>query len=360
MPRGIAPPTAGDLAFLFLLSAIWGSSFLFIKVAVVHIPPVTLTTLRLVVAAIILCAYGSLRGQRIPSTARAWRPYLVIALFGNAFPFTLVGIGELKIDSGQAAVLLGAMPLFTLVLAHYFAPRSAPQGKEGGNKSDEPITRRRIAGLMVGLGGILVLVLPTTIPGARFTGSMLFQIAVVVAALSYAIATVYGRRLAHVSPLLITTASTVVAAAIMIPTSLILDGEWVRGLVAGTSGMPGPAALASAGMLGVLCTAGAGIIFFHLLGRTGATFTSQINYLIPAFGVMWGFLLLDETLSWHLAVALGLIIAGISLTRGGGGTGAWNASPVPFMATVAARISGTDESGPDGSGKSGAEESDPK
>ena len=75
---------------------------------------------------------------------------------------------------------------------------------------------------------------------------------------------------------------------------------------------------------------------------------------------MWGFLLLDETLSWHLAVALGLIIAGISLTRGGGGTGAWNASPVPFMATVAARISGTDESGPDGSRKSGAEESDPK
>jgi len=324
-------------------------------VAVVHIPPVTLTTLRLVVAAIVLCIYGSLRGQHIPGTARAWRPYLVIALFGNAFPFTLVGIGELKINSGQAAILLGAMPLFTLVLAHYFAPRSAPQGKGGGDKSDEPITRRRIAGLMMGFGGIFVLVLPTTIPGARFTDSMLFQMVVVMAALSYAIATVYGRCLAHVSPLLITTASTVVAAAIMIPASLILDGEWVRGLVAGTTGMPGATALASAGILGVLCTAGAGIIFFHLLGRTGAAFTSQINYLIPAFGVMWGFLLLDEALSWHLAAALGLIIAGISLTRGSGGTGVRNASPPPFTATVAARISGTNESG-----ENGAEESDPK
>jgi uncharacterized membrane protein len=155
-----------------------------------------------------------------------------------------------------------------------------------------------------------------------------------------------------VSPLLITTASTVVAAAIMIPASLIFDGKWVRGLVTGTTGMPGTAALASAGMLGVLCTAGAGIIFFRLLGRTGATFTSQINYLVPAFGVMWGFLLLDETLSWHLATALGLIIAGISLTRSGGGTAARNASPPPFMATVAARISGMDESGPGGPNES--------
>ena len=82
--------------------------------------------------------------------------------------------------------------------------------------------------------------------------------------------------------------------------------------------MPGMAALASAAMLGVLCTAGAGIIFFRLLGRTGATFTSQINYLIPAFGVLWGFLFLSESLSWTLAAALGLIIAGIALTRSRG------------------------------------------
>ena len=93
MPRGIATPTAGDVAFLFLLSAIWGASFLFIKVAVAHIPPVSLTALRLVVAGVLLCAYGRLRGQRLPREARAWRPYLVIALFGNAFPFTLVAVG---------------------------------------------------------------------------------------------------------------------------------------------------------------------------------------------------------------------------------------------------------------------------
>ncbi|MBL6936103.1 MAG: EamA family transporter [Alphaproteobacteria bacterium] len=305
MPRGLAAPSAGDLAFLFLLSAIWGSSFLFIKVAVVHIPPVSLTALRLVVAGIILCAYGFFRGQRMPAQARAWRPYLVIALFGNAFPFTLVGIGELEIDSGQAAILLGAMPIFTLLLAHYFT-------------HDEPITPRRALGIMVGLGGILVLVIPTTTPGAQFSGGMLFKLAVVMAALSYAIATVYGRRLAHVSPLLITTASTLVAAVIMVPASLILDKQWLGALVAGTTAMPGMAALASAAMLGVLCTAAAGIIFFHLLGRTGATFTSQINYLIPAFGVLWGFLFLSESLSWNLAAALGLIISGIALTRSRG------------------------------------------
>lgn len=302
MPRGLATPTAADVAFLFLLSAIWGASFLFIKVAVAHIPPVTLTALRLVVAGVLLCAYGRLRGQRLPREAREWRPYVVIALFGNAFPFTLVAVGELEIGSGHAAILLGVMPLFTLVLAHRFAPRD-----QGG----EPITPRRALGIMVGLGGIVVLVGPK----AQFTGGMLAQLAVVLAAFSYAVATVYGRRLAHVSPLLITTASTVAAAAVMVPASLILDGEWVRGLATWT---PDAAALGAAGMLGVLSTAAAGIIFFHLLGRTGATFTSQINYLIPAFGVMWGFLFLSETLSWHLAAALGLILAGIALTRGGG------------------------------------------
>ncbi len=338
MPRGLAAPSAGDLAFLFLLSAIWGSSFLFIKVAVVHIPPVSLTALRLVVAGIILCAYGFFRGQRMPGTAREWRPYLVIALFGNAFPFTLVGIGELEIDSGQAAILLGAMPIFTLILAHYFT-------------HDEPLTRRRILGIMVGFGGILVLVLPTTMPETTFTGSILFKLAVVMAALSYAIATVYGRRLAHVSPLLITTASTVTAAVIMVPASLVLDKQWLGALMAGTTAMPGVAALASAGMLGILCTAGAGIVFFHLLGRTGAAFTSQINYLIPAFGVLWGFLLLGESLSWNLAAALGLILGGIALTRGGGETN----SPAPFLPSVAVRISGTDEAG-----ENGAEENDPE
>lgn len=305
MPRGLAAPSAGDVAFLFLLSAIWGSSFLFIKVAVVHIPPVSLTTLRLLVAGIILCVYGFFRGQRLPGTARAWRPYLVIALFGNAFPFTLVGVGELEIDSGQAAILLGAMPIFTLILAHYFA-------------HDEPLTPRRALGIMVGLSGILVLVLPTMESEEQFTGSILFKLAVVMAALSYAIATVYGRRLSHVSPLLITTASTVTAAAIMVPASLILDKQWLGALVAGTTATPGVAALGAAVMLGVLCTAAAGIIFFRLLGRTGATFTSQINFLIPAFGVLWGFLLLGESLSWNLAVAMTLILGGIALTRGGG------------------------------------------
>lgn len=277
---------------------------MFIKIGVETIPPPTLTAIRLVTAAAIMGVYVAIRGLRVPGIWggwwRKWTPYVVIAIFGNAVPFTLIGWAEERIDSGLAAILIGTMPVFTLLLAHRFT-------------RDERLTVRKVLGIALGLTAVIMLSGYEAIAGLG--GHLLAQLAVIGAAMSYATASVYARRLARVSPLVITAASTIAAAVIMVPACLALDAPWLGSLAVSP---PSIRSLLAALTLGVLSTAAAGVMFFYLLARSGAVFASQSNYLIPLFGVMWGFLFLGEHLSWNAAAALGFILGAIALIRDAG------------------------------------------
>lgn len=283
-----------DYVLLFALAAIWGSSFLFIKLAVASLPPMTLVAARLWIAALGLLAYLLATGGSLPRNLANWRDFAVIAVLGNLLPFFLISWGELSIDSGMAAILMATMPLVTLTLAHAFTP-------------DDRITPAKLLGLAVGFGGIVVLVGPGVLAGLG--REVVAQLAVAAAAWCYGMSSVYTRwSTLKDLPAASTAGGVLVCAALMaLPFALAVDRPWTLSPTAG--------ALWSLLALALLCTSVAYLILFRLLAATRATFVANINYLVPVFGVFWGTALLGETIGLTALAALALILLGIGLAE---------------------------------------------
>ena len=284
-----------DYLLLLLLSAIWGSSFLFIKLAVATIPPMTLVAARLGLAALALLLFLAATGRRLPRDWGIWRGFLLVGVLGNVVPFFLISWGEVTVDSSLAAILLAVMPLATLVLAHAFTP-------------DERLTPMKGLGVTVGFGGIVVLVGPDALAGLG--REVVSQFAIAGAACCYAVTTIFVRRsrLIELPPAVNATGVLVTATLVAMPLALISDRPWELP-------MPGAGALLALVVLALLCTSAAFLILFRLLATTGATFVSLLNYLAPVFGVAWGALLLGEPLGLDTLAALGLIMIGLGLTQ---------------------------------------------
>jgi len=279
-------------AWLFLLSLIWSSSFLSIKIAVATIPPLTLAACRVVVATIVLYGFVRLQGARLPAGRRFWTYCVLIGVIGNSLPFTLINWGEEHVDSGLAAILMSIMPLATLVLAHFFAV-------------GERLTRAKLLGVVVGFCGVVILVGPEALKGLG--GDAWRQLAIAGGAFSYGVAMVLARNMPP-SPLIARSAAVmIVASAVMAPLALAVDAPWRLD--------PDDAALAAALYLGLFPTAFATIIFFHLVQTAGPGLVAFINYLIPVLGVVWGALVLDERVTAEAVAALAVILAGIAIAQ---------------------------------------------
>ena len=279
-------------ALLIMLAAIWGSSFLLIKVAVAEIPPLTVVSGRLLLGAAALYLFTLATGRYLPTDRRCWTMFAVIAVVGNVVPFALISWGELYIDSGLAAILMATMPLCTVLLAHAFT-------------SDERLSARKSVGILFGYAGVVVLIGPEALD--RLGSETLAQLAVALAACCYGISSVYARRLKGL-PASVTAAGVLVCAAILaVPFSLVADRPWRLA--------PSVEALLALLTLGLLCTAAAYMILFHLLAAVGATFVALNNYLVPLFGVFWGATFLSEEVSLSALAALALILAGIGLIQ---------------------------------------------
>jgi len=292
-----APPSrpgAVEIALLLSLATLWSSSFGFIKVAVGTIPPLSVAAGRLTLAMVLIGAVAWLRGLKFPDEKGLWAKFFAVGLFGNALPFTLIGWGEVTIDSGLAAILMAVMPLATLVLAHFFT-------------SDERMNPARILGVALGFGGVVVLIGPAALAGLG--DQALRQTAVAGGAVCYAIATGTARRLPRM-PLLLSGAGALIASvALSLPLALVVDRPWALA--------PSAESLGAVAVLGLFPTALAILLYFALLQRTGATFIALNNYLIPSLGVIWGILFLGEALSARAILALAIILAGIAVTRVG-------------------------------------------
>jgi len=273
---------------LVLLAAIWSSSFMVIKVTVVTLPPLTLTAVRLLVAAVMLAVVLGMTSERLPRGGRVWAMCVLIGFFGNALPFTLIGWGETQIASSQAAILMAVMPLATVLLAHFFS-------------DGERATRYGLTGIAIGFGGVVVLMGPSALHG---TGSDIWhQLAVSGGAVSYAVSAVIARNLPPSSVLGRSVAVMMCATAMMLPAALLIDQP--LGLT------PASEAIWGAVYLGVLPTGIATLIYFRLIGAEGAGFFSYINYLIPVMGVFWGASLLAERVSLQAVLALVMILSGL-------------------------------------------------
>jgi drug/metabolite transporter (DMT)-like permease len=288
---------ATEWALLLVLAVLWGGSFFFGKVALAIFPALTLVALRTGLAALALLVFLTLRGIALPLSLAAWRRYLVMGLLNNALPFALINWGQTQIDSGLAAILNATTPLFTVLLAHLVT-------------TDERLTRNRIAGVVLGFAGVVVMIGPAALRGLGLVG--LGKLAVVGAAASYACAGLYGRRLALLPPVANACGMLVASSLVMLAIALLVDGP--AGFAAGlTAGLPIWGAVAG---LALLSTALAYIVYFRLLATAGATNLLLVTFLIPVSALLLGGLALGERPDGTAFAGMALIFLGLAAVDG--------------------------------------------
>ncbi len=283
-----------NLSLILLLAAMWGPSFVFIKVAVETIPPLTLVFSRVALAAILL--YLVLRWQhgRLPRSRATWKHLSIVALIHNAIPFVLFAWSEQYVDSALASILNGTIPLFTILLAHFFT-------------QDDRLTLAKVVGVLVGFSGLIILVLPSFQDGVEATTWGI--LALVIAAFLYGVAIVYSRNhLRSLPPLVAPTGQLMMAALYLFPLMLIFDRPWTI--------TPSQNSLLAMLALAVMGTALAFALYYRLIERVGASYVSMVAYIIPVFGVILGVTLLDEPLTRAMVVGCGLILFGVMIING--------------------------------------------
>ncbi len=268
-----------------LLGAIWSSSFMWIKIAVQEIGPVTLVAFRVL--------FGLLFGivvifiQRIPwpRTLKEWTPLLVLGITNIAIPFFLISWGELSIDSAVASILNATVPLFTILIAHYLL-------------RDDKMTVPKVVGLLLGFAGVVIL-MSKDIGGS--IGSVLGQLAIVLASAFYAGGAVYARKTTADTPGIMRSAGPLLPATVVMWLAMFLVESPVKFPQTGITWI----ALL---FLGVLGSGFAFVLSYYLLHEIGPTRTSMVTYLFPLGGVILGVVFLNEQLSWQLVVGAVLIV----------------------------------------------------
>jgi drug/metabolite transporter (DMT)-like permease len=285
---------AVEWALLLALSALWGGSFFFVGVAVGAMPPFTIVLVRVALAAAALILVVHVSGMRLPASLRQWASFAVMGALNNAIPFSLIVWGQTQIASGLAAILNATTPLFTVVLAHVLT-------------RDERLTPNRAAGVLVGFAGVALMI---GLPVLEGVGTHLgAQLAVLAAAMSYALAGIFGRRFRALPPA-VTAAGQVSASTLMLlPVALVLDRPW-------TLPLPAPQALGALAGLALLSTALAYVIYFRVLRAAGATNLLLVTFLIPASALMLGSLVLNERLEPRHFAGMALIGLGLAAIDG--------------------------------------------
>ena len=275
------------------LGVIWGSSYMFIRIAVAEVPPITLVASRLVLAALVLIIALRAAGRPIPRSKQLWGAYAVMGFLSGALPYVLISWGEQYIHSSLAALLQATMPIFTVVLALFLA-------------NDERMSWTMVLGVVLGFAGVAVLMLPDLRQGLQ--ANLLGQLAIVASSLSYAGATVFARNRLRGQPPLTSTMGQLTAGALYtLPLSILIDRPFDLS--------PSPAAIASWLALTILGTVVAYVIYYALIDRASATFVSTVTYIIPIVGLILGAIVLDEPVTMNLLVSAALIILGVLLVR---------------------------------------------
>jgi drug/metabolite transporter (DMT)-like permease len=285
-----------DWLILAILAVIWGGAFFFIGVAVRHVPPLTYVWLRLTIAAAAMWGYLFFKGHKLGLPKQVWGSILLLALLNNALPFTLFGWGQTHIASGLASILNATTPIWGVVVAHFLT-------------HDERMTPRKIAGVLLGFGGVATMIGPSLL--ANLGTGALAQVACVTASLSYALAAVWARRFRRmgVSPLSVTTGQLTAGALMMLPLSILVDQPW-------THPFPPLTAWGAIAALALFCTAFGYVLYFRLIETSGATNALLVTLLVPPVAIVLGALFLNETLAVQDFVGLGLIALGLAAIDG--------------------------------------------
>lgn len=279
---------ARDWSLLAVLSILWGGSFFFTGVSLRELPPLTVVFLRVALAAIILLPVLWIYRIRLPADLSDWKPFFALALLNNVLPFSLIVVGQTYIPSGLASVLNATTPLFTVLVV-------AAAG-------DEKLHARRVAGVIAGLIGVIILHGPSLDFEAGQSVGILLCLA---AAFCYGLAALYARRKLLDSPPLATAAFQLMASSlVMAVVAGAAERPWQLPL-------PGVATWLAVIGSAALSTALAYIIFFRILRRAGSTNVMLVTLLIPVTAILLGVLVLGEAIS--LREIVGAVVIGSAL-----------------------------------------------
>jgi len=280
-----------DLFLLVLLGVIWGSSFFNIKIATYSYSPLTLALIRVIFASIplfLLCKYKKVK---IEAFSKNWKPYALIGLCNIAIPFTLIAIGTAKINSYLAAMLMSTTPMSGSILAHFFT-------------KDEKMTLFKSIGILVGFLGILFLFFDKVI---IHESNYIYVLITILGSTFYSIGGILTLRLKAKGNENVTTSTTLWSVIFLFPLSMIFETPWQL-----TPSIESTLALL---YLGVVATGLAWLIRFRILTVNGLVFQTQVAYLIPIFGVLFGYFLMNEIITWRVLISLIIIILGIYIVK---------------------------------------------
>ena len=289
MPR---QPTRTDYIVLFALGALWGSSFGAIKIALHGVTPLTVMSVRILLAGAALLLLIRVRKTPFPRGIQNWIKIGWMALFGTLIPFFLVPWGQLQIDSSLAAILMAVNPLFALTLGHFFSDH-------------ESFTLRQLLAMLVGFSGILLVFGENAI--SSINGNIWAQLAVIGAGFCYTISGVIVSRVRGASADSVSASIFICSSVIVFPLWMILEQPWslhfeTESLLALTH-------------LGIVSTGMAFLMRYYIILRAGAVFLSYVAFIIPMFGILFGILFLGETISVNTMGAVVLILSGVYLGR---------------------------------------------
>ena len=279
---------------LGLLSVLWGGSFFFGKVALAELKPFTVVLGRVGFAALTLVILARLLGHRLPLNMRLWGAFFIMGALNNLIPFSLIFWGQTQIASSLAAILNATTPLFTVVLAHLVT-------------EEEKINSGKLFGILLGLVGVTIMIGPEALGGFKL--HVVGQIAIFGAALSYALAGLYGRRFREYPPLVTATGQVTATTAMMIPIVFMIDQPW-------NLPAPSPVTWGALVALALLSTAVAYVIYFQILATAGATNLLLVTFLIPVSAILLGVIILGERLDIKHFMGMALIMLGLTAVDG--------------------------------------------
>ncbi|AGB69862.1 MULTISPECIES: DMT family transporter [Rhizobium] len=287
---------AVEWSMLVGLSILWGGSFLFNGILVRELPPFTIVTARVALAAIALHVIVRATGHAMPKDRQTWLAFFGMGFLNNVIPFLLIVWGQTHIASGLASILNATTPLFAVVVAHFLT-------------EDEKMTGNRLIGVIVGFAGVALMIGPSVL--ASLGSNVLAQLAVLGAAFSYSLAGIFGRRFRRMglAPIIPAAGQVTGSAIMLLPIALFVDRPW-------TLAMPSTETWLALAGLAILSTAIAYVLFFRILATAGATNLMLVTFLIPVSAILLGALVLGESLQSKHFIGMALIAVGLAAIDG--------------------------------------------
>ena len=281
-----------DVLLLVLLGAIWGSSFFNIKIATQSFEPYTLALIRVIFASIFLIIFSSFYKIKINAFSKDWKIYALVGLCNIAIPFSLIAVGTNKVDSYLAAILMSTTPLTGSILAHIFT-------------KDEKITFFKSIGIILGFIGVSLLFFDNLVLNED---NYFFALIILVGSTFYSIAGILIlKKMKNSGNLNVTTSTMIWALIFLLPIAFIFERPF--------NSNPSLDSVLSLVYLGSVATGFAWWLRFKILMKNGLVFQTQVAYLIPIFGVIFGVLILNEQITWKVFVSLIIIMSGIYIVK---------------------------------------------